>query len=273
MLPLDPSTYGALPGLGMQGVMDLMLQFFTVSLRIGAFLLSAPFFGSRMVPLPIRIVFSMALTLFIYQLVPSPDLGVMTSALAIGVIWQELAIGLSAGLILSILFAAASLAGEQIATTSGLSFASQVDPNTGASSPVLAQIFMLFLTALFLSLNGHLLALDMMIKSYQLMPIGAPVLFSVFIQSGIDSVEVMFQKGALIMLPVSAVMLMVNITVGVITKSAPQLSIFSFGFPLMLMSAFVLLFLSVYPMATAMQSLIDTALQNMGLMLQEAANG
>ena len=89
MLPLDPSSYGALPGIGMQGIMDLMLQFFTVSLRIGAFLLAAPFFGSRMVPLPIRIVFTMALTLFIFQLVPYPDLEVMTSTRAIGIIGKK----------------------------------------------------------------------------------------------------------------------------------------------------------------------------------------
>jgi flagellar biosynthesis protein FliR len=266
MLPLDPSSYGGLPGLGMQGIMDLMLQFFTVSLRIGSFLLASPIFGSRMVPLPIRIVFSMALTLFIYQLVPSPDLTIMTSTLAIGVIWQEIAVGLSAGLILTILFSAASIAGEQIATTAGLSFAAQADPNTGASSPVLAQIFMLFLTTLFLSVNGHLVALDMIIKSYQ-------IAFAVLIQTGIDSVSVMFEKGALFMLPVSGVLLMVNITIGIITKSAPQLSLFSFGFPLTLMTSFILLFLFVYPLAAAMQGLFDTTLQIMGLMLKEAANG
>ena len=273
MLPLDPSSYGGLPGLGMQGIMDLMLQFFTVSLRIGSFLLASPIFGSRMVPLPIRIVFSMALTLFIYQLVPSPDLTIMTSTLAIGVIWQEIAVGLSAGLILTILFSAASIAGEQIATTAGLSFAAQADPNTGASSPVLAQIFMLFLTTLFLSVNGHLVALDMIIKSYHIMPIGAPIAFAVLIQTGIDSVSVMFEKGALFMLPVSGVLLMVNITIGIITKSAPQLSLFSFGFPLTLMTSFILLFLFVYPLAAAMQGLFDTTLQIMGLMLKEAANG
>ena len=273
MLPLDPSSYGALPGIGMQGIMDLMLQFFTVSLRIGAFLLAAPFFGSRMVPLPIRIVFTMALTLFIFQLVPYPDLEVMTSTRAIGIIWQEISLGLSAGLVLTILFSAATIAGEQIATTAGLSFAAQVDPNTGASSPVLAQIFMLFLTTLFLSVNCHLVALNIIISSYQLIPIGAPIAFSVLVQTGIDAVGVMFAKGAILMLPVSGILLMVNIAIGAITKSAPQLSLFSFGFPLTLMTSFVLVYLYVYPLAAAMQDMLDSTLQIMDVMLQRAANG
>ena len=116
----------------------------------------------------------------------------MTSALGIILIMKEIAIGLSAGLVLTIWFSAASLAGEKIASTSGLAFAAQVDPNTGSSSPIVSQILMLFLLVIFLAIDGHLIVIRTLLDSYEYIPIDTIPTLDILLKSGIGAAGSMF---------------------------------------------------------------------------------
>lgn len=265
--------YGDLPGLAIQDLMDQALIFMIVSLRIGAFLLSAPFFGSRMIPLPVRIVFSAAFSAFLVSRVAVPPIEALTTLSVLPIIAQELAIGLSAGLLLTILFAAVALAGEKIAATAGLSFAFQIDPNSGGQMPLISQIFTLFLTIVFLSLNGHLAAFAILMESYNFMPIGAGVDYVALFQVGEIAGATMFATAARLMLPIVTVLFLVNVTIGIITRSAPTLNLFSFGFPITLLAVFVLLFMSAAPLGFAFQDLVTSALGDLGDHLRGAAIG
>lgn len=265
--------FGYLPGIAIQDVMDQALAFLIVSLRIGAFLLSAPFFGSRMIPLPVRIVFAASLAAFVFGRVDVPSMEVLTSLSVLPVIAQELALGLSAGLVLTILFSAVALAGEQIAATAGLSFASQVDPNSGGQMPLVSQIFTLFLTVVFLSINGHLVAFAILIESYSFAPIGAGINYVALFQVAEIAGSTMFATAARLMLPIVTVLFLVNITIGIITRSAPTLNLFSFGFPITLLAVFLVLFLSVAPLGFAFQDLIASALEDLSDLLRGAAIG
>lgn len=265
--------FGYLPGLDIQDVMDQALAFLIVSLRIGAFLLSAPFFGSRMIPLPVRIVFGASLAAFLLGRVAVPSIDDLTSLAVLPIIAQELALGLSAGLVLTILFAAVAIAGEKIAATAGLSFASQIDPNSGGQMPLVSQIFTLFLTVVFLSINGHLVAFAILIESYTFAPIGAGINYSALFQVGEIAGATMFETAARLMLPIVTVLFLVNITIGVITRSAPTLNLFSFGFPITLLAVFLLLFLSAAPLGFAFQDLIASALGDLSDLLRGAALG
>ncbi len=266
-------AFGDLPGLAIQDIMDQALVFLILSLRMGAFLLAAPFFGSRMIPLPIRIVFTASLAVFLFGRVAVPSIDDLTTVRVLPIIAQELALGLSAGLLLTILFSAVAVAGEKIAATAGLSFASQVDPNSGGQMPLVSQIFTLFLTVIFLSLNGHLMAFAILIESYTFAPIGAGINYSALFQVGEIAGATMFETAARLMLPIVTVLFLVNITIGVITRSAPTLNLFSFGFPITLLSVFVLLFLSIAPLGFAFQDLIASAINDLGNLLRGAALG
>jgi flagellar biosynthetic protein FliR len=246
---------------------------FFVSLRMGAFLISCPFFGSGMVPLQVRIVFSIVLGLFIATQVQLPDIAILTSFLVIPLLLQELAIGLCAGLTLTIIFASVGLAGEKIAATSGLSFAVQVDPSGGGQSPVLAQMLTLFLLVIFFALNGHMLVLAIMINSYTLAPIGEPLVYQIMVQAGIDAAGLMFAFAASIMLPIVAVLFIINLAIGIITKSAPQLNLFSFGFPITILSVFVLLVFSVTPIAWAFAALLENIMSILTTLTEGMGDG
>ena len=133
------------PGSALQSLPLYLLFLLVSTLRIGAFLISSPFFGSRMVPLPVRIVFSFSIGVWVLNNVNLPDLDKLIGVELISIAMQEIFLGLICGMILSVCFGSVMLAGEKIAATSGLAFASQVDPTSGAQSPVISQIFSLFL--------------------------------------------------------------------------------------------------------------------------------
>ena len=272
LLPIV-NELGALPGLELQELFTFLVLILIASLRVGAFLISAPFFGGRMVPLQIRIVFSFCLGFWILGTLQFPQQSVLVGPKLILIVMQEIFIGLTVGLVLNICFAAVSLAGEKIAATSGLAFASQVDPTGGGQSPVISQIFMLFLIVVFFSVNGHLIVLGLIYKSFTLYPLGQLVNYGDLIAAGLSASDILFRSAAIIVLPIVIVLLFVNIAIGFITKSAPQLNLFSFGFPMTLIGAFLILFYSVDAISFAFKDLIQLIIDLLMSFLLEKTDG
>ena len=274
MFNISQANIGSLPGLELQIILDNILLFFFCSIRISAFLIASPIFGASYVILPVRILFGMVLTLTVFQ-DQSSTLDVDTIASATGVILliKEAAIGLSAGLVLTIWFSAAAIAGEKMASTSGLAFAAQLDPNTGSSSPVLSQILMLFLLVIFLSIDGHLIVLRTLLDSYEFIPITSLPTLDIILKSGIGAAGSMFLAATIIMLPISIALLMINVSIGIITRSTPTLNIFSFAFPVTLLGVFILLYFSVSTIGFAMSDLVESSINYMQDMIWGIKNG
>ena len=264
---------GPLPGVNLQFVMDLLAGLFLASLRIGAFLIASPFFGGSSVPLQVRIIMAVLLGVAVMTTVEVPDWQAFAGLKGLQVILTELAIGISSGLILTIWFSAVLLAGEKIASSAGLGFAAQIDPDSGGQTPVVSKTFSLFLTVIFLSWNGHLLVLRAVADSYTYLPVGAMPAFPVLIQSGIAAAGSMFLAATIIMLPLTAFLMAINLVIGVITRSAPQLNLFSFGFPISMIGIFVLLYLWVDVLGGAMDDLSHAAVENIQLVLGAMING
>ena len=264
---------GPLPGVNLQFVMELLAGLFLASLRIGAFLIASPFFGGSAVLLQVRIIMAVLLGVAVVTTVEVPDWQAFAGLNGLQVILTELAIGISSGLILTIWFSAALLAGEKIASSAGLGFAAQIDPDSGGQTPVVSKTFSLFLTVIFLSWNGHLLVLRAVADSYTYLPVGAMPAFPVLIQSGIAAAGSMFLAATIIMLPLTAFLMAINLVIGVITRSAPQLNLFSFGFPISMIGIFVLLYLWVDVLGGAMDDLSHAAAENIQLVLGTMING
>lgn len=271
--PLISDNLAGIPATSLNVVFGAILDFLLLSLRVGSFLLAAPFFGSRMVPLNIRIILTFSLAFFLYGWVEVPNINNLNLLGIFSIITVELTIGLTAGLIFAIAFSSVSLAGEKIAATSGLSFALQVDPSTGTQSPVISQFLTLFLLMIFFATDSHLIAFNLILQSYATVPIGAKVEFERFYQTGFIVSEDLFQNAAIIMLPVVGVLFLINLAVGIITRSAPQLNLFSFGFPITILSVMFLLYLSVPPFAAMFVNLIEDHIILFSDLIAEVSNG
>lgn len=239
-----------LPGLELGAVTGWLAQYVFAMLRIGAFVMASPGFGGRFVPVQVRVMAIVVLALPVMAggisggvSLPAP--AALAEIGALRLVLTELVLGLVAGLVLTILFGAAALAGDRIAASAGLGFAAQFDPAAGGQTPVVAQIFGLFMLMVFLGGDGHLGAIRVVLESYRAVPPGADVDFARIIAAGLTAGSRMFALGMAAMLPVVACLLLLNLAVGVVTRSAPSLNLFSFGFPVTMVATLLLLYITV----------------------------
>lgn len=261
----------SLPGINLFNLSQYLVVFFVASLRISSFMISAPFFSLGGIPLQVRIVASICLTAFLFPVINIPDVQNMEGFDLLILIMSEIGIGLSVGLILNILFSAAAVAGEKIASTAGLSMSSMIDPQSGGQTLVLSTVLTLFLISCFLSLDGHLYLIKMIIESYVYLPIGISLNFSAVSNIAVDTFGDMLYLAALISLPIVGGLLLIQCSIGIITRSAPSLNLFSFGFPITLISVFIFLYAGVSPISNAFSDLTGTAINLIDTILHSLA--
>ena len=175
MIELDLLTknVSAFPGLNLNNVVTILPLFFLATVRVGSFVISSPLFGMRGVPSPIRVVISFILGLAVVSFTGLPSENLLNSLNFIFIVLVEIAVGITAGLIVTIWFSSVALAGEKMATSAGLGYFAQIDPQAGGQTPVVSVILNLFLIVLFVSLDGHLLMLRVFFESYLILPIGS----------------------------------------------------------------------------------------------------
>ena len=263
MIELDLLTkdVNAFPGFNLNNIVTVLPLFLLATVRVGSFVISSPLFGMRGVPTPIRVVISFILGLAVVSFTGLPSEDLLSSLNFIFVVLVEIAVGLTAGLIVTIWFSSVALAGEKMATSAGLGYAAQIDPQAGGQTPVVSVILNLFLIVLFVSLDGHLLMLRVFFESFSILPIGSMPPPMVLIGAGIKAAGSMFVAASLIMLPVVGIILMINVSAGIMTRSAPQLNLFSFVFPVTILGAFIILYFSTGTMALAFSDLIFSSIE------------
>jgi flagellar biosynthetic protein FliR len=202
-----------------------------VMIRIGAAFVAAPVFGAVSVPVTVRVTLSGAIGVLVlgtHSVVPPAQVFGFATFLAVA---SEALIGLAMGFILQIAFAAPMLASEVIGISMGIGFASAIDPQNGRSSPALGQFFSIMLTLLFLSVNGHLVLVEMVVKSYDVLPVGAAWLSAAQLKNIAFFGGYTFTAGLLLALPVGFLLLCLNLVVGMLSRSAPALNLFAVGLP------------------------------------------
>ena len=233
-------------------------DFFWPFLRIGALFVVAPIYGARTVPVRVRIMLSVLVTLVLLPNLPFNETFEPFSPEGILLVVQQIAIGIVMGLILQIVFSALIMAGQTMATTMGLGFASSVDPQNGVQVTMLGQLYLMLGTLYFLAMDGHLLLLEVMANSFTYLPVGSPLYGGqIFGDIALFTAE-LFLAAVLLSLPVMVGVLLVNLAFGVITRAAPQLNIFAVGFPTTMLAGFVLMFFSVPILVPLLQNLFDT---------------
>jgi flagellar biosynthetic protein FliR len=229
-------------------------------LRIGGFVLTAPATSEAAVPRLVKIVLTLALAFLLAPLVQVPaDLSIFSAAGMLSAV-LELLIGVSIGMVVQLSFEALVFAGQSISMTMGLGFATLVDPQRGAQTPVLGQMFMIFGTLTYLAINGHLLLLGALAQSFHSLPIGAAHVDENFLLSVVLWGARVFDAGLLIALPAVISLVIVNLALGVVTRAAPQLNLFGIGFTITLMAGFFVLIAGLDGIMSGISSLINSAL-------------
>ena len=231
-----------------------------VMVRIGAAFIAAPVFGAVSVPLPVRIALSGAIGVLVlgtHPVTPPGEVFALATFLSIA---AEALVGLAIGFIIQIAFAAPLIAGEIIGNSMGIGFASMIDPQTGQSSAALSNFLSTMLTLLFLSVNGHLVLVDMLVRSYDAMPPGAAWMAPERLKDIAFFGGYAFAAGFLLALPVGFLLLCLNLIVGMLSRSAPALNLFAIGLPMSLAVGVIALAIAFPAMGDYMIVIVDEGL-------------
>lgn len=227
---------------GFQGVEAQLWIWLIAMIRPGAAFLAAPIFGNRAVPVQLRLILSLALGMaamnsITFTLPP----GGIASIAGVLLVMGEVLAGLALGFAVQIGYAAAFVAGETIGNTMGLGFASMVDPQTGGSTQVVGQFLSILSTFLLLGMDGHLMLVSYVVESYRALPPGGPLLSADALWGLVTFGGTLFGAGLTIALPVGFALVMIQLVMAMLARSAPALNIFAVGLPVSLMSGLILL--------------------------------
>ncbi len=246
-------------------LMDHFYKLMWPMLRISALLMTAPIFSLNALNVRIRILFGLALTVMVYPLYDWPIINPL-SGMGLLEMANQITLGVLMGLTLQVVVAAVVVAGQTISNAVGLSMATLIDPNTG-NVPVLSQFLIILSTLIFIGLGGHALLIGMIIDSFSSMPIGKSLL-SASAWTGLAAWSSMIFLGALLTaLPVVVTMLFINMGLGITTRAAPALNIFSVGFPALLLAGFAIMIMSLPSMGARIQWLWLQGLQQVNQLL------
>lgn len=203
-------------------------------LRILGLFTSAPVLSMRNVPRRVRVALAVLITIAAQPSLPDMSGIGLDSPLMTGAVAQQVLIGLTMGFAARVVFAAIEFAGEMIGLQMGLNFASFFDPTSGGQSTAVSRFYGTIASWLFVVLDGHLLLTAAVVQSFRTFPVsGEPLAFLATVQPQVWGSEI-FRLGLWIALPIMAMLLLVNMVMGVMSRVASQLNIFAVGFPITL---------------------------------------
>lgn len=229
--------------------------------RVMGVIAVAPIFSRNSIPNMVKLGFGVMLTLIILPTIPPLPHFEIFSFQGLLILVQQLIVGLAIGFSMTLVFAAVEVAGQLVGMSMGLGFASFFDPAQGQTTAI-SRFLGLLAMLIFLSLDGHLMIVTAIANSFVSMPITVS-------GGGINPMkiamwgEVIFSAGLLLALPAVAALLITNMALGILTRTAPQLNLFGIGFPITLSMGFVVLALVLPGMLQPIERLIEQGVSHM----------
>ena len=231
-------------------------------LRVLALFGTLPVLAQRSVPMRVRVALAFLVALCAQVSLPAIAPIPLDSAVTLLVVLQQIVIGVSLGFAVRIVFAAVEFAGELIGLQMGLNFAGFFDPATGGQTTAVSRFFGVTVSWVFIVTGGHLLVIAGVIQSFHSFPVGPePFAFLKAVEPQRWGAEV-FAIGLWIALPLVAMLLFINLVMGIVSRVAQQLNLFAIGFPITLSVGLVGVLLTLPLMQAPFTMALERMLQH-----------
>ncbi|MGO4887766.1 flagellar biosynthetic protein FliR [Anaerobacillus sp. MEB173] len=243
--------------------------FLLIFVRVTSFFITMPIFSYRNIPTIYKLGLGFFLAWMMFLTLDPPHIPINSTYYLL--IFKEVFIGVTIGLVAMTLLYAIQVAGGFIDMTMGFMIANVIDPQTGAQSPLIGGYLYTFALLFLLAMDGHHLLLDGIFYSYQFIP-----LEQLFIPFGNESliyhIVTTFNTMIIIALqmaiPIVGSLFLVNVTLGMISRAVPQMNVFVVGLPLQISVGLILItiFLPVFFMMV--RNLFDKIIITMRILMQ-----
>lgn len=237
-----------------------LTTFFWPFVRLTAFLSASPLWGHDSVPMRAKIGLAVLLAVVLGPTLPPLPAVPLVSWASLGIVIEQMVIGVAMGLTMRVIFAVVQAAGEIIGLQMGLGFATFFAPDTGTNTMILSRLLYMISLLIFLALDGHLIVLEILAASFTSLPIGQ----ALDPAAGITLVRYagsILASGLLLALPLVAALLTINLAMGILNRASPQLTVFAVGFPLTLTVGLVLMMVLMNDLGRFLEGLFGGGLQ------------
>lgn len=218
----------------------MLLRGAAIGLRLGAMILFMPFFGSIAIPRPIKALLVLVCTAVLYPVIRIPPQSLNPFAVA-QMALSETMLGLAMGLCLQFVFEAVQMAGTISGFQLSFSLVNVIDPQTNIDTPVLANLHQLCMLLIFLQLNVHHWVLRAVEASFERVPPGSVTLGVEQLRTLFQAAGSMFIVGVQLAAPVLLATMVLDVTVGFVSKAAPQMPALFLSVPLKSMLGYIVL--------------------------------
>ena len=223
-----------------------MLAFALVLLRISSFVVAWPLYSVQNVPHLTKILFALLIAMILFPVVGWQKLsGGWQSELLIGLILKEVCTGLMIGYITRLFFFVVAAAGELMSVSMGISSAQLLNPTLHSSSTALEQFKTIIASLIFLSINGHHIFLQGLVKSFETLPLYQLDFHLLSLEQIMTIGRGVLEASLRIAAPVVVSILFLNVGMGVIGRAVPQINILSVGLPLTIFGGFMVVLISL----------------------------
>lgn len=244
---------------------DLVLGFFLAVVRASAWLLVVPPFNTRIIPVQAKIAFAISLAIPVAprlaETAPVPEVGPLVLATL-----TQVAVGLALGFVVQVLFSAVQAAGELIDLFAGFTIAATFDPFTSSTQAVFGRFYQLLAMALLFALDGHVLLVHGFLDSFAAVPSGLPDMGASAAEL-VDLLGLFFLSALQIAAPLLGALFLAEVSLGLLSKAAPQMNVFTLGFPMKILLTFGLFGLAVPLLPRAVEMLVKTAVRSGALIV------
>lgn len=238
---------------------ELLVGFLLALVRASCWLVLVPPFGTRTIPAPVKVGLAAALSLPVASTLAAHVPSLDEPAALIGAVAMQVAVGLTLGFMVHLLFSSVQAAGELIDVFGGFTVAPAYDPLANAQSSTFGRFYNLIATTLLFVINGHVLLVRGFLTSFESVP-ASPTLND--FSSNLVSMFAMFFLAALeIAAPLLAALFLAEVALGLLSKAAPQMNIFMVGFPVKILLTLMLAGLALPLLPSTVQALLDDALR------------
>jgi flagellar biosynthetic protein FliR len=231
-----------------------------VFLRLSAFLFILPFFSMANFPVTMRVALGALGALLIAPILPPIALDKLDFLSLLGIMIQEISVGLLLGFVCCLIFYAVELAGNFISTEMGLNMAAIFDPMNQQSSQLAGSVLVFLATIVMLTLNLHHWMLLGFERTYDVLPAGSAHLNNALFTTIVGDTSQIFMTALQISAPVIAASFVITMVFSVLSRAVPQMNVFTemfgfrivgglivFGFTLQLSAQYVINYLNRLP--------------------------
>jgi flagellar biosynthetic protein FliR len=223
-----------------------VIFFALVLSRVAGIFSAIPVFGGRTIPLRIKVIIILMITLVCFPVlsINAPVIPTDVFTLAMLVL-REVMVGITLGFITRIIFSAVEFSGQIIGMQMGFTISSIIDPSQGTQTQIMSVMQTLLATLMFLSMNIHHLFIRTIVDSFRIVPLGGWHINAEIISFLIKATSDIFILGVRLAAPVMIALLLTSVTLGIMARAFPQMNIFMISMPLNIGIGFLVLGLTL----------------------------